>query len=391
MTIHFLKGHGRIDGDNPFYDNLYVSQEARAILENLQETRKKGEESKTLTIPEIEEKLEAIVRTRGEKGLNNLRDNARNIAPVIGMEKEFNKLNQMVSNLLATGKSKNLTSPAAIARALGEPYDPARIKLFESLYETLAGKDFPVLMDKNSTLNSYRTFAFYESYFSNYIEGTEFTVNEAKEIIMSQTPLPSRDEDSHDILGTYKLVSDKKEMAVRPTTSGEFLEIMRSRHAVLLQARTSKKPGEFKDSNNRAGNTEFVDYKLVSGTLKKGFEWYTLLQEPFAKAVFMMFLVSEVHPFNDGNGRIARIMMNAELSSRGQSKIIIPTVYRDDYMGTLKKLTRQCVAEPYIQMLLKAFEFSATLHNGNVPMEEHLIACDAFKEPTEGKLKIIYS
>ena len=27
----------------------------------------------------------------------------------------------------------------------------------------------------------------------------------------------------------------------------------------------------------------------------------------------MMFLVSEVHPFVDGNGRIARIMMNAEL------------------------------------------------------------------------------
>jgi len=27
----------------------------------------------------------------------------------------------------------------------------------------------------------------------------------------------------------------------------------------------------------------------------------------------MMFLVSEVHPFLDGNGRIARVMMNAEL------------------------------------------------------------------------------
>ena len=27
----------------------------------------------------------------------------------------------------------------------------------------------------------------------------------------------------------------------------------------------------------------------------------------------MQFLISEVHPFDDGNGRLSRIMMNAEL------------------------------------------------------------------------------
>ncbi|MEI7486235.1 MAG: Fic family protein, partial [Chryseobacterium sp.] len=81
-------------------------------------------------------------------------------------------------------------------------------------------------------------------------------------------------------------------------------------------------PGVFKTINNRAGNTEFVDWQLVAGTLKKGFEWYKLLQHPFSKAAYIMFLVSEVHPFLDGNGRMARVMMNAELSSKGLSKII---------------------------------------------------------------------
>ena len=76
-----------------------------------------------------------------------------------------------------------------------------------------------------------------------------------------------------------------------------------------MSARTSKKPGEFKDVNNRAGNTQFVEWSLVSGTLKRGYEWYTLLQHPFAKAAYMMFMISEVHPFLDGNGRIAREMM----------------------------------------------------------------------------------
>lgn len=390
LTIHFLNGPLRIEGDNPFFENLFVSQEARAFLENLQTTRLTGEEAKTLPLAHLEERLESIIRARGEQGLNAIRDRAKKIAKGLAMEKEFKQLNGLISALLATGKSKNLRSPAAIARALGEPLDPDRVRLFENLYEELAGKVFPAYKDKNTTGKSYKTFAFFEGYFSNYIEGTEFTVNEAREIITSETPIPSRNEDSHDILGTYRIVADRKEMSVCPTSADQLLDLMRRRHAILLQSRASKNPGEFKDRNNRAGNTEFVDWQLVTGTLKKGFEWYSLLREPFAKAVYMMFLVSEVHPFLDGNGRIARIMMNAELSTKGLSKIIIPTVYREDYMGALRKLTRQRIADPYVRMLLRAYEFSSTLAGESIDkVENHLIACDAFKEPKEGQLKFI--
>lgn len=389
LTIQFLEGPSKIEGDNVFFESLHASQEARAFLENLQDTRRKSAEPKTLTISQIEERLEAIIRARGEKGLNALRDKAKEISPRLRMDNEFKKLNQLISDLLATGKSKNLTSAAAIARSLGEPLDPDRIKLFESLYEELAGKVFPKHTDQNISVKSYKPFAFFEGYFSNYIEGTEFTVEEAKEIITTKTPIPARDEDSHDILGTYRIVSDKKEMAICPSNANDFLDIMRRRHAILLQSRTSKKPGEFKDRNNRAGNTEFVDWQLTTGTLKKGFEWYSLLREPFAKAVYMMFLISEVHPFLDGNGRIARVMMNAELSAKGLSKIIIPTVYREDYMGALRKLTRQRVADAYVRMLLRAYEFSSTLRGESIDeMEKHLIECDAFKEPKEGKLTV---
>lgn len=388
LTINLIEGQGPIGGDNPFFEELYASQEARAFLENLQSTRKGPGESKALPLLHLEERLEAIIRARGEEGLNKLRDEAKEISSRLGMKKEFKKLNQLISDLLATGKSNKLTSSVAIARSQGDPLDPARIKLFESLYEELAGRVFPIYKPSKSE-KAYKTFAFFEGYFSNYIEGTEFTVNEAKEIILTETPMPARDEDSHDILGTYRIVSSKKEMSICPRTPDELLDLLRTRHEILLSARTSKRPGEFKDRNNRAGNTEFVDWKLVNGTLKKGFDWYTLLKEPFAKAVYMMFLVSEVHPFLDGNGRIARVMMNAELSSKGLSKIIIPTVFREDYMGALRKLTRQQIADAYIRMLLRTYEFSATLTQETLDeMERYLDAADAFKEPKEGKLRL---
>ena len=68
----------------------------------------------------------------------------------------------------------------------------------------------------------------------------------------------------------------------------------------------------------------------------------------------MMFMIIEVHPFLDVNGRIARIMKNAELDTKGLSKIIIPIFYREDYMGSLKKLTKLRDRDAYISMLLRA-------------------------------------
>lgn len=390
ITLRFMEGHGPIEGDNPFSGELYTSQLERALLENMQVSRQPRPESKTVTLPELEERLEQVIRVKGEAGLNELRDKARAIAEQLGMQTEFEKLNKFISALQNTKPSKILSSPIAVARAFGNPYDPARLPLFEKLFIELKQKEFAALPEKNKSSQSIRNFAFFEAYFSNYIEGTEFELEDAKKIIETETLMPDRDEDSHDILGTYKLVSNREEMNIIPGKPQELLEILLYRHKVLMSARTSKKPGQFKDKNNRAGDTHFVDHTLVKGTLIKGFDFYQALTAPFAKAAYMMFLISEVHPFLDGNGRTARVMMNAELVKQGQSKIIIPTVYRDAYMLALRKLTRQQDPSPYVRMLIKAHVFSSTITGDDMNgMEKHLEESNAFKEHDKAKLKII--
>lgn len=103
-----------------------------------------------------------------------------------------------------------------------------------------------------------------------------------------------------------------------------------------------------------------------------------------------MFIVSEVHPFLDGNGRIARVMMNAEMVRQGQSKIIIPTVYRDDYMGALRRLTRQHDPDAYLRMLQRAHEFSATVVGDDLDaMKNHLEKSNAFKVHDQARLRIL--
>lgn len=175
-----------------------------------------------------------------------------------------------------------------------------------------------------------------------------------------------------------------------PNNAEALLDLLLYRHKVLMSARLSKKPGEFKDKNNRAGETYFVEHTLVKGTLIKGFDYYQALTAAFAKAAYIMFLISEVHPFLDGNGRTARVMMNAELVKQGQTKIIIPTVYREDYMLALRKLTRQHEPNAYITMLEKAHEFTATIVGDDInKMEDRLKTSNAFKEHDVAKLKIV--
>ena len=95
----------------------------------------------------------------------------------------------------------------------------------------------------------------------------------------------------------------------------------------------------------------------------------------------MLFMVSEVHPFNDGNGRISRIMMNAEMVSADQSKIIIPTVFREDYLNSLRRLTRRCDPSVFIRAMSRAREFSANLIGDNfIATKTYLEKCNAFKE-----------
>jgi len=389
VTLCFLEGCKPIEGDNVLSGELYVSQKSRAFLENLQATKKIGLTTKCLTLPELEDKLEQIIRVNGEEEINKVRDKAKVIAEKLSMNKEFELLNKIISALLSTHTSKILSSPIAIARAFGFPYDAIRLNLFKTVFLELQQQEFKKRLEANITTKSFRNFAFFESYFSNYIEGTVFEIEEAKQIIETNKPLASRNQDSHDVLGTYQLVSNRQEMLVTPQSSAEFLQILSYRHRILLSARVDKNPGIFKDKNNFAGSTSFVDFNLVKGTLIQAFDFYNALEHPFSKATYLMFILSEVHPFLDGNGRLARIMMNAELVKGGQSKIIIPTVFREDYIGTLKKLTKQGDCKPYIRMLQRAHEFSATIYGEDInEMQKLLTQSNAFLEHTEGVLKI---
>lgn len=351
VTIRARKGAAPQPEDRPFIGGLFICSTARAFLDNLAVSRRgKSGVKRTLGREEIEQRLDDLVRRNGDDALNRLRDEARQSAPRIGREAEFEAFDRLVGALLGTRKDE-LASIRARARHAGAPYDPDRLRLFEILHRELRALAPATGLARARNTEARSTQAFFDAYFSNFIEGTEFEVDQAIDIVFHQAIPRDRPADAHDILGTWRLVSDPVEMARTPADADELLGLLKKRHAVLMAARLDKGPGEFKRESNRAGQTVFVDPGQVEGTLRQGFDFYRSLESPFARAVYMMFLVSEVHPFADGNGRIARIMTNAELVAAGEERIVVPTVYRANYLSALKALSQTQNAEPLVRTL----------------------------------------
>ena len=381
VVVHLMQGPMGTEYDMPFIENLFISSAERRALENLQRGRARSSVSKCLPRTYIEEILERMLQVNGEAGLNAFRDKARGIAAELCMNGEFETLNSIIGALLATKPTGILLSASAVARAQGAPFDDERVKLFGILFEALHKEQFPSMDELNVENSAFRNFAFFESYFSNYIEGTEFEIEDAWKIVETGQPMPARNADSHDVLGTFQLVASRREMRRTPTSTDELIELLQDRHRILMAARPDRNPGMFKMQNNRAGDTHFVDYTLVRGTLLKGYEYYQALEHPFARALFMLFMVSEVHPFNDGNGRISRIMMNAELVAADQSKIIIPTVFREDYLNALRRLTRRNDPNVLIKAISRVRQFSANITGDDFEAtRKYLEQCNAFKD-----------
>ncbi|MCE2519264.1 MAG: hypothetical protein J4G15_05490 [Alphaproteobacteria bacterium] len=172
-------------------------------------------------------------------------------------------------------------SAPAVARRLGRPYDPDRLILFQALHTAL--RDHPPLsrMAPNRGPKSHAMRAFFEADFSNFIEGTEFAVDEAADIVFRGVIPDERPAVAHDILGTWRIVSDDREMSRTPGDACALDALLKARHASIMEDRPDKDPGTFRHAHNRAGSTrqrvrKFDDALFntdMSALLRPGFEW----------------------------------------------------------------------------------------------------------------------
>lgn len=321
--------------DTPWSHGLTGSSPPRALVDNLAVSRSSADRAgRTLTRPELQDWLAERRLSWGQERFARLREEAQTMAHELGSTHADN-LAILFDEV--TGDTPMREGSGSFARAVldGTAWDQRRVELFAQVARSLIDVDTPMIPQPTED----GELPFFEAYFSNYIEGTEFSVEDAREIVETQTPPARRSADGHDILGTHRCVVDPIGRAQTSTDPDSLIDLLRKRHATLMVGRPDIGPGEFKVDVNRVGAVTFVQPDLVHGTLVRGLEHLDDLPAGIARALYVMLVVTEVHPFTDGNGRAARLMMNAELSAVEQCRIVIPTVLRNEYISALRRVT----------------------------------------------------
>lgn len=176
------------------------------------------------------------------------------------------------------------------------------------------------------------------TYTSNALEGNTLTRSETaivieKGITVRGKPLKDHEEavDHFSALQYVRnLVKDP-----RPITEADIRDIHR-----LVVARTQHdEAGQYSKFERRIAGSRV---KLASPeeipVLMGDFgQWLTTAKPTPQNAIEAHLRLVTIHPFSDGNGRTARLVMNLELMRGGYPPIIIHPEQRPDYIDSLEK------------------------------------------------------
>lgn len=191
-----------------------------------------------------------------------------------------------------------------------DDFDISKINVLEVLREQKNMK-----LKGNLYHNTQITFA----YNTNHIEGSKLTQDQTRYIYETNTLIAEKDSitDIDDVLETvnhFKLVDYMLDVADEKLTEDMIKEF----HKILKEGTSDSRKewfnvGEYKKLPNEAGNMKTTEPKNVVGDMNKLIEWYNSLEKITIKEIIEFHSKFEkIHPFQDGNGRVGRIIMFKE-------------------------------------------------------------------------------
>jgi len=390
LVISPRPGAGPLPDDLGWAAGLHLTSDARTLVDNLAVSRGRGARiARTLARAELEDWVVRTSQRRPDGWIVDLRRRALDVCDELGVPERRRLVEEIIGAAAGTRQARAGAGPLLAARASGHEYDPDRVERFDGLARFLAAipgeldipADLPASADETAS-----SLPFFEAYFSNFIEGTEFSIDEAEEIVETGNIPESRPEDAHDVLGTFQAVVDPQLRAAVPATGDELFELLERRHRLVMSGRPQNRPGLVKEQSNQAGSYVFVAPTLVEGTLVEGFKRLVDLPPGFPRAAFALFLITEVHPYDDGNGRVARAALCAELTAIGQSRIVVPIVFRNEYQTALRALSRDGRGDLYLRTLAHAWRWTAGMPwRDRRAVDGYLAATNALTDSTDAE------
>ena len=103
-------------------------------------------------------------------------------------------------------------------------------------------------------------------------------------------------------------------------------------------------------------------YSAVVDSMEAFFSLLIKETEASVKAVLGHFLFAYIHPYMDGNGRIARFLMNVMLASGGYPWTVIHVDRRSEYMSSLEVASVKGNIRPFVEFLYEEMQANWNAH-----------------------------
>lgn len=99
-------------------------------------------------------------------------------------------------------------------------------------------------------------------------------------------------------------------------------------------------------------------WETVADAMTALFDLLTEEKEPSVRAVLGHWMLGYIHPYPDGNGRMARFLMNAMLASGGHRWTVIRVEDRDKYMSALESASIDSDIIPFAKFIAERVQWS---------------------------------
>jgi Fic family protein len=211
------------------------------------------------------------------------------------------------------------------------------------------------------------------TYHSNAIEGNTLTLSETKLVLEEGLTIGGKSLREHLEAANNAKAFDFIETIIRKKNKISHITIQQIHE--IVTAGILEEAGRYRTKNVR-----------ITGAIKTPPDWSKVVhlmdelienieksnKHPIETAAFLHHRFVEIHPFIDGNGRVARLLTNLYLIALGYSPIVIKTEDRKKYYQYLKAADAGNL-DPFANFIAKAVDESFTMLLSILGKEEELI------------------
>lgn len=178
------------------------------------------------------------------------------------------------------------------------------------------------------------------TYNSNAIEGNTLTQSETELVLTKGITVGGKTLDEHlEVIGHKEAIDYIENLAQRDTEINEW-EIKQI-HNLILRKINPEEAGSYRTLDVMAAGTNYryPPHYLLSQLMRDFAIWLNsesaLRLHPVEYVSIAHYRFVSIHPFRDGNGRTARLLMNLLLIRAGYPIVVIDNQIRNDYINAL--------------------------------------------------------